>query len=131
LFGRLESERLKDRVLMAISRSEAPGGAAWLLAQAHDDRQPMEVRRKAVFWAGQGHAPTADIAALYRGVSETSLREHIIFVLSQRDDEMATNTLINIARNDPDHDMRRKALFWLAQKDDPRVTKLITDLVVR
>jgi HEAT repeat protein len=131
LFGRLESERLKDRVLMAISQSEMPGGAAWLLAQAREDRQPMEVRRKAVFWAGQGHAPVTDIATLYRSVSETSLREHIIFVLAQRDDELATSTLINIARNDADHDMRKKALFWLAQKDDPRVTKMITDLVVR
>ena len=84
-----------------------------------------------MFWAGQGHASVADIKSLYATVSEQRLREHVIFVLSQRDEEAATNALIEIARSDADREMRRKALFWLAQKDDPRVTKLITDLVVK
>jgi HEAT repeat protein len=131
LFGRVTSERLKDRVLMAVSQRESPDGARWLLTQARDARQPLEVRRKAVFWAGQGHATVADITALYQAATEPRLREHVIFVLSQRDEEAATTALISIARSDADRDMRKKALFWLAQKDDPRVTKLITDLVVR
>jgi HEAT repeat protein len=131
LFPRLTSERLKDRLLMAVSQRESPDGARWLLAQARDARQPMEVRRKAVFWAGQGHATVADLTSLYGAATEPRLREHVIFVLSQRDEEAATTALISIARDDADREMRRKALFWLAQKDDPRVTKLITDLVAR
>jgi HEAT repeat protein len=129
LFGRLTSERLKDRVLMGVSQHESSDGARWLLAQARDDRQPIEVRRKAVFWAGQGHAAVADLTSLYGATTEARLREHIIFVLSQRGEESATTALLTIARSDADREMRRKALFWLAQKDDPRVTKLITDLV--
>jgi len=131
LFGRLTSEKLKDRVLMAVSQRESGDGGRWLLAQARDAGQPMEVRRKAVFWAGQGHVAVADINALYANTSEHRLREHIIFVLSQRHEEAATTKLISIAREDPDREMRKKALFWLAQKDDPRVTKLITDMVIR
>jgi len=131
LFGRLTSERLKDRVLMSVSQRDSEDGARWLLAQARDDRQPMEVRRKAVFWAGQGHATVADLTWLYGSTTEARLREHIIFVLSQRGEESATSALMSIARGDSDREMRRKALFWLAQKDDPRVTKLISDLVSR
>jgi HEAT repeat protein len=129
LFGRLTSERLKDRVLMSVSQHQSSDGARWLLAQARDERQPVEVRRKAVFWAGQGQATVADLTALYQATTEPRLREHVIFVLSQRGEESATASLISIARSDADREMRRKALFWLAQKDDPRVTKLITDLV--
>jgi HEAT repeat protein len=129
LFARLTSERLKDRVLMGVSQHESEDGARWLLAQARDDKQPIEVRRKAVFWAGQGHATVADLTSLYASTTESRLREHIIFVLSQKGEESATTALFTIARSDADHDMRKKALFWLAQKDDPRVTKLITDLV--
>jgi HEAT repeat protein len=131
LFGRLTSERLKDRVLMSVSQHQSSDGARWLLAQARDERQPMEVRRKAVFWAGQGQATVADLTALYAATSEPRLREHVIFVLSQRGEETATASLMSIARSDADRGMRRKALFWLAQKDDPRVTKLISDLVSR
>ncbi|MFL5551058.1 MAG: hypothetical protein ACJ77Q_11360, partial [Gemmatimonadaceae bacterium] len=57
------------------------------------------------------------------------LREHTLFVLSQRDDDGAITELLRIAREDSDKQMRGRALFWLGQKDDPRVTKLISDRV--
>jgi len=131
LFNRVTSEKLKDQVLFSVSQRKTGDGTRWLLATARNDQQPIEVRRKAVFWAGQGDAKVADLKALYSATSERRLREHVIFVLSQRNEETATNALIEIARTDPDRDMKKKALFWLAQKDDPRVTKLITDMVVR
>jgi HEAT repeat protein len=130
LFDGVSSERLKDQVLFAVSQHEGWNGNRWLLDQARDESQPMEIRRKAVFWAGQGHASVADISALYKSAKDQRLREHVIFVLSQRDEEAATTQLISIARDDPDREMRKKALFWLGQKNDPRVTKLITDMVL-
>jgi hypothetical protein len=84
-----------------------------------------------VFWAGQGHARIADLTTLYGSVSDPRLREHIIFVISQRSEDSATEALMKVARADPDHAMRAKALFWLAQKHDPRVTKMIADIVTR
>ena len=131
LFDRTTSERLKEQVLFSVSQRESWEGGRWLLDKARDESQPMEVRRKAVFWAGQGRASVADISALYKSAQEPRLREHIIFVLSQRDEEAATTQLMSIARDDPDREMRKKALFWLGQKNDPRVTKLITDMVIR
>lgn len=130
-FDRLSSERLKDRILMVVAQGEEEEGARWLLDRARDVRQPLEVRRKAVFWAGQGNARVEDLTALYASVSERRLREHVIFVLSQRSEASATDALMKIARDDPDHAMRGKALFWLAQKDDPRVAKLIAEIVAR
>jgi HEAT repeat protein len=130
LFDRTSSEKLKDQVLFSVSQREAWDGSRWLLEKARDESQPMEVRRKAVFWAGQGHASVADISALYKSAKDQRLREHVIFVLSQRDEEAATTQLMSIAREDPDREMRKKALFWLGQKNDPRVTKLITDMVL-
>jgi HEAT repeat protein len=131
LFNRVASEKLKDQVLFAMSQRKSHESTGWLLRQARDEQQPIEVRRKAVFWAGQGDAKVSDLKALYTTTTERRLREHVIFVLSQRNEEAATNALIEIARTDPDRDMKKKAFFWLAQKDDPRVTKLITDMVVK
>lgn len=131
LFDRTSSEKLKDQVLFSVSQRESWDGGRWLLEKARDESQPMEVRRKAVFWAGQGRASVADISALYKSAKDQRLREHVIFVLSQRDEEAATTQLMSIAREDPDREMRKKALFWLGQKNDPRVTKLITDMVLK
>ena len=131
VFPRLPSERLKDRVLMAMSQSDSPESARWLVAIARNEQQPLEVRKKALFWAGQGHAQVADVLSVYTSTSDTRLREHVIFVLSQRDETAAIDALMHIARSDDDRRMRSKALFWLAQKNDPRVTQLITELVAR
>jgi HEAT repeat protein len=130
-FPRLGSERLKEAVLMGMAEDES-GDPDWLLQTASNGAESLELRKKALFWAGQrGSTPTKDIVAFYQRATDEELREHAIFVLSQRDDEAALNELLRIARDDRDRDMRKRALFWLAQKDDPRVTKLISDRVSR
>jgi HEAT repeat protein len=131
VFPKLESTRLKESVLQGMAEDEA-GGGRWLLERARDAREATQVRRSALFWAGQRQAtPTSDLVSAYRDLDDANLREHAIFVLSQRDDDAAVNALLRIAREDSDRRMRGKALFWLAQKNDDRVTKLISDLLVK
>jgi HEAT repeat protein len=131
VFPKLESTRLKESVLQGMGQDETNGGR-WLLDRARDPREATQVRRSALFWAGQGEATrTADLVSVYRDLDDANLREHAIFVLSQRDDDAAVNALLRIAREDSDRRMRGKALFWLAQKNDDRVTKLISDLLVK
>ena len=131
LFGTVESRRLQDQILMAMSRSGDKEGREWLLSVARDENAPVESRKKAIFWAGQGDTPTADIAAIYDAISNRTVKEHTIFVLSQRDDQAATDKLMSIATGNGDRELRKKALFWLGQKNDPAVTKAISDLVMR
>lgn len=131
IYPRLASTKLKEAILMGMSEDRSASGG-WLLEKARDRSESMESRKKALFWAGQRRStPTKDIADFYRTTSENELREHAIFVLSQRDDEAALNELLRIARDDSDKRMRGKAMFWLAQKDDPRVAKMISDRVSR
>ena len=119
---------MKEQIFLTMSQRD--GGSDWLLQKARDTNESMDTRRKALFWAGQNHdTPTRDLAAFYRSTSDESLKEHAIFVLSQRDDEAALNELMRIAQSDSDRRMRAKALFWLGQKDDPRAAKLIADKI--
>ncbi|HST07067.1 MAG TPA: HEAT repeat domain-containing protein [Gemmatimonadaceae bacterium] len=131
IFPRLGAEKLKKAVLMGMSEDSA-NGSSWLIEKARDASESMEIRKTALFWAGQRElTPTRDLASFYRTATEPALREHAIFVLSQRDDEAAFNELMRIAQADADKRMRAKALFWLGQKDDPRVAKMIQDRIER
>ena len=122
------SNRMKEQIFLTMGQKS--GGSDWLLEKARDKSDPMDVREKALFWAGQNKdTPTRDLAQFYRSADERQLKEHAIFVLSQRDDEAAFNELMRIAQSDSDRSMRAKALFWLGQKDDPRVAKLIADKI--
>lgn len=131
LYPRLGDDEPRKAVLQAAAQDETSGGR-WLLERARDPRERLEMRRDALFWAGQREAtPTRDLVAAFREIDEPNLKEHAIFVLSQRQDDAATDALLRIARDDGDRRLRARALFWLAQKNDPRVTKLIRELLER
>jgi HEAT repeat protein len=131
IFPRLTSNKMKEQVLMGMGEDKS-NGSAWLIAKARDNGESLAIRKNALFWAGQRDlTPTKDLVAVYRSASELSLKEHAIFVLSQRDDNEAVDALMQIAQSDADKRMRSKALFWLGQKDDPRVTKFIADKIAR
>ena len=131
IYPRLTSDKLKESVMQGMGEDESAGWA-WLIGRAQDNNESLKLRKSALFWAGQRKlTPTKDLVAVYRGTADPSLREHAIFVLSQRDDEPALNELMRISRDDPDKKMRARALFWLGQKDDPRVAKMIGDRVLR
>ncbi|HEV7387292.1 MAG TPA: HEAT repeat domain-containing protein [Gemmatimonadaceae bacterium] len=125
------SSRMKEQIFLTMGQDKS-GGSSWLLEKARDRNESVDVRRKALFWAGQNEdTPTRDLASIYRSSTDESLKEHAIFVLSQRKDEAALNELMRIAQSDPDRQMRAKALFWLGQSDDPRVAKLIADKIAK
>ena len=131
IFPRLQSTKLKEQVLMGMGEDKS-NGSTWLIAKARDTGESLNIRKNALFWAGQRDlTPTKDLVAVYRSADEASLKEHAIFVLSQRDDREAVDALMQIAQSDTDKRMRSKAMFWLGQKDDPRVTKFIADRIAR
>jgi HEAT repeat protein len=131
LYPRLATDKLKEQVLMGMGEDRF-NGSAWLIERARDSGESIHLRKNALFWAGQRElTPTKDLAAFYRGANESTLKEHAIFVLSQRQDEGALNELMRIAREDSDRRMRSRALFWLGQKNDPRVAKLIEERIAR
>jgi HEAT repeat protein len=126
LFGRAEPA-LKGNLLASMARTR--GNERWLLGVAGDPRETGEVRKQALFWAGQTRIPTAELAATYEALRDRELREHAIFVLHQRGDAAAVDKLIAIARRDPDPQMREKAVFWLGQSRDPRAAQALAEII--
>jgi hypothetical protein len=90
----------------------------------------VETRKQALFWFGQGDAPTKDLIRMYDSLDTRSLREHFTFVVSQRRDNEAVDKLIDIARNERDGEIRKQAMFWLGQTKDPRAIKFFHDVLV-
>ena len=68
---------------------------------------------------------------VYGRLDDRRLKEHYAFVLSQRHEDAAVDKLIDIARADPDREMRRKALFWLGQSGSPRARKFLEEAITK
>jgi HEAT repeat protein len=129
LYGRLKEEGLRNKILFSVSQAGGPENGRWLVGVARDATQPLELRKQALFWAGQSGASMADLAGLYTTMTDRPMREQLIFVYSQRDEPAAVDKLLDIAKRDPDPELRKKALFWLGQSDDPRAAKALQDII--
>jgi HEAT repeat protein len=132
LYARLTDKDLKDRVIFSIANQRSPGSGEWLINIAMNERESIDVRKQALFWAGnQRAASLTDITSLYDKVSDREMKEQVIFVLSQNRDQAAVDKLMDIARRDSDKELRSKAIFWLGQSRDPRVLKFLEELINR
>jgi HEAT repeat protein len=129
LYGKLQNEDLKEKVLFSLSQMREQGNDRWLLDLAANDREPRDIRKRALFYAGQSGAPIADLVAIYDRTRDREMKEQLIFVYSQRHDPEATDKLMDIARRDSDKELRKKAVFWLGQSHDPRAAQFLVELI--
>jgi HEAT repeat protein len=129
LYGRLQNTELKEKCLFALSQMKDQGNDRWLLELAGNDREPVEIRKRALFYAGQSGAPVADLTALYDRTRDREMKEQLIFVYSQRKDGQAVDKLMDIARRETDPELRKKAVFWLGQSRDPRAAQFLVELI--
>jgi HEAT repeat protein len=129
LYGRLKSAELKKKVLFSLSQMGGEENGRWLLGIARDQSQGIEMRKQALFWAGQGGVSIGELTRLYNDVADQQMREQLIFVYSQRDEREALGKLIEIAKRDPNPDLRKRALFWLGQSDDSLAVRALQDII--
>jgi len=132
LYSRLTNEDLKEKILFSLSQQKGAGNEQWLMNIAVNPKEDIELRKKALFWAGQSGVAISEISKLYDRMGDSEMREQVIFVLSQRQhDPAAMDKLFDVAKNEKDPELRKKAIFWLGQSRDPRVQQFLIDLINR
>jgi hypothetical protein len=131
LYGRVHSNELKDKIIFSMSQQKNEASEKWLLDLVGNTSENIENRKKALFWVGQSGMPIQNLTAMYGRMSEREMKDQMIFVFSQRHDRAAIDKLMDIAKNDPDRDARKKAMFWLGRSHDERVSAFLTDMINR
>ena len=131
LFQRVESESLRQQVLFAASETGDPESVEWLMEIASDAGQPIEIRKQALFWAGEAGEGTVEprLLALYDDMTEPELKDQLLFVYSELDTPDSIDKLFEIASTETDPELRKQALFWLGESDDPRVPEFLEELI--
>jgi HEAT repeat protein len=129
LYTQLRDTESRDKILFSVSQVEGRESQRWLLGVAGDVNESIELRKKALFWAGQSDIPITELFMLYDKMPSREMKEQLIFVYSQRDERAAVDKLFEIARNETDKELQKKAIFWLSQSDDPRVPAFLERLL--
>lgn len=130
LYPQLESRELKEKVFFALSQLSDDAAIEWMLQRALDRSEEVELRKQALFWAGQAGIEISRLEGLYDTDLDREMKEQIIFAASQRHDEPgAIDMLIEIARTETDPELRKRAIFWLGQSGDERAIQFLLELV--
>ncbi|MEP7325761.1 MAG: HEAT repeat domain-containing protein [Gemmatimonadota bacterium] len=129
LYGTLREKELKEKVIFSLSQMNSAENARFIMSIALNESEGIEMRKQALFWAGQQGGSITDLVALYAKMTNPEMKEQLIFVYSQRNEKPAVDKLVDIARSDPDREMRKKALFWLSQSNDPRVAEILQQII--
>jgi HEAT repeat protein len=132
LYPKLDEPELKERAVFAISQTDTEESRRWLLERLRDASESVEVRKMALFWAGQSKGVSvADLQGLYGSLPDGEMKEQVIFVASQRGEAQAVDFLMEVARTEKDPELRDRAIFWLGQSKDPRVAEFLLSLIRR
>jgi HEAT repeat protein len=130
LYASLEDPELKERTVFGIAQSGTAEARAWLMERAMDSEESLEVRKNALFWAGQtGGIQSSELEELYGSVTDMEMKEQVIFVASQAEGSAAVDFLMDVARDEQDAELRQRAIFWLGQSDDERVAEFLLSLI--
>jgi HEAT repeat protein len=129
VYVRTTDAEIKERIIHSLAMSEGEENAAFLLTIATDESQSLETRKQAMFWAGQAGVSAIEMAELYERMPERELKEQIIFALAQQGGEDSVDKMLEIAREEEDSELRKKAIFWLSQSDDPRVAEFLLEII--
>ncbi|HKW42473.1 MAG TPA: HEAT repeat domain-containing protein [Gemmatimonadales bacterium] len=129
LYAKLTAEDLKEKVIFSLSQMGGTDNGRWLMDIALNEREPIEMRKKALFWAGQSGGDLSQLVELYGRMQNQEMKEQLIFVYSQRHEAAALDALIKIAKTEPDRELRKKAIFWLGQSHDPRAAQVLLEII--
>jgi len=129
-YSKTTSQVLKEKVLFSVSQMASDENARWLIGVAQNEGEPIELRKNALFFAGQmSEVAFADLAAMYDRVRERQMKEQLIFVYSQRSGAEAVDRMMQIARTETDRELKKAAVFWLSQSNDPRVADFLLEII--
>ncbi len=129
MFDVVDDDRLAERILFAVGQTERPEDARWLLSVATDANRSTEVRSRAVFWAAEAGISADELGRLYGQLDNRTLKERIIFGLSESQDPAAIDRLIEIARTETDTQLRSRAIFWLGNSNDERAADVLLEIL--
>jgi HEAT repeat protein len=142
LYGKTASPQLREGILRAVSSQRSPESSSWLMGVVRDRNSDIELRKSALR-AVSNSIPSPDsrttnasglevkdLLGLYKEFNgQTELQEQLLDVYSNRPEAASTDTLLQIAQDESNVNLRKRAVSRLGHRKDPRVTQFLIDLV--
>jgi len=126
------SEKVRDRVVFALTQSKEPDALNAVIDAARNDPN-AKVRQQAIFWLAQkaGKKAAGTISEAIEKDPDTEVKKRAVFALSQLPKDEGIPLLIQVARANKNPVVRQQAIFWLGQSKDPRALAFFEEVLTR
>ncbi len=136
IYAQLDSDDLKETLLRSLAskvrEKEDMETAAWARSVAFDPEVSSDVRGAAFSaWAAHPTVTVAYLEDLYGQLSEAFLKRQAIYAIYQRaeSDSSAPGVLMELIRNEPDHEVRERGIYWLGRTGSDEVVDFLLELL--
>lgn len=129
LYGKADSDRMKDAIINAVSRMGGSENEQWVLSIARNPNESSQAKATAISRVIRSNMPVIDIVKLYDAADNYNVRSQIVGVLGNRKEPEATDKLIDIVKNGTVMPLRTQAINAITRKNDPRATQLLVDIL--
>ena len=131
IWPRLTDEASREGVINALAEAGGAENLRWLLAQSADSQMSASDRARAIRGAVRAGATTADLIRLYDAGQDRRVKDALIEAMGRIGDRAAVDKLIQIAREDTDPQIRRRAVNRLSKSSDERAIAALKAMVER
>ncbi len=140
-YAKATSQDMRDALLRAIAYQRSPASMTFLMGIARDKNQELELRRRALSAVGQygtardGYSGSAamelkDLLALYDEFSgQVEMQSQLLDIYGGRAETPVTDKLLQVAKDERNVELRKRAVSRLGQRRDPRVREFLIALV--
>ena len=129
VYARESSRQVKDAIISGLVRAGGPANDGWIMSIVRNTSEDSRYRSSALSRMRSERFPLSEIIRLYDDLTDRQLRSSVIGVLGARDEDAATDKLVEIIRNGTDPRSRTEAISALTRKKDPRSTQILLELI--
>jgi HEAT repeat protein len=129
LYGREQSERVKEAIISALGRTGTEDNVNFLLAIAKNPNESSSLRSSALNRISRMNLSVDDLSKLYDASDSRTMRRSLVYALGNRPEPAAVNKLLEIVKLSTDPEVKASAISVLINKKDPEINKKLAALI--
>ena len=117
LYGRLTLNQLKERIIRELGDSPSNTNAEWIMGVARNEREPVELRDRAIRIVGEDLHDVDRLRAIYPTLSNADLKDRVVRTAAEEGSQVSLQWVEAIAENaNEPTDVRDRAIRGLGEQ---------------
>ena len=129
LYGREQSERVKEAIINALGHTGTEDNVSFLLAIAKNSNESSSLRSSALNRISRMNLSVDDLSKLYDASDSRTMRRSLVYALGNRSEPAAVTKLLEIVKLSTDPEVKASAISVLINKKDPEINKKLAALI--